>query len=363
MIKDRKNAEKDALQESLNDFKDSIDEKKKALKDYADEQKDNLQRELDGYEEIINAEKRLIDQRQEAAKYEDEVANKNKEISDIDAELLAMQFDTSEEARARRLQLEADRVDKTKELSDIQNEYSVNNQKDALDQELSDFEKKIKNEQDAIDKNLKYQTDALDAQYKAYEKNIKDQIKLIDEYLRSTGQITADAIALMKGASQQFYNDLIAWNKIYGTSVDNDITAKWTKALGALRRYNSEAAKVRDPINKDYRIGGPIDLNSEVPEYHNGGVVGAAGSNSEIFAKLLSDETITTPNQIASFFKNTIPAIAGMGGDNINISMPISVGGNLDKSVLPAMKEMILSTVNEAMKNRGQKRNAFSFSV
>jgi len=97
----QKEAEKDALQEELNAFKDMIDAKKQALEDMADKRKQDLQDQLDSYKKIIDAELRLIDIKQKESDYNDEIAEKNKEIGDIDNQLLALQFDNSEEAKAK----------------------------------------------------------------------------------------------------------------------------------------------------------------------------------------------------------------------------------------------------------------------
>lgn len=50
----------------------------------------------------------------------DELAEKNKSIADIDAQLMELQYDNSAEAQAKRLKLLDERAEKEKDLADWQ---------------------------------------------------------------------------------------------------------------------------------------------------------------------------------------------------------------------------------------------------
>lgn len=378
MIKDRTNAEKDALQKELQAFKDAMDAKKQALQDTADAQKQALQDELDGYKSIIDAQKRLIDLKKAEADQADAVATKNKEISDIDAQLLALQFDNSQEANAQRLKLENDRAIKVKELSTMQNDYSVNNQKDALDQEYALFEKENKAKQSTIDKTLKAQLSAIDKEYKAFEININNKIAELDAYLNQSGTMTQDAINLLKTQSASFFVELINWNKAFGTSVDTDITDKWKTAFGEMGKYIDAYLLARDmgafDIGNYYQgSGGAGDgsyydpsTHTVITPHHSGGFVGDKPvlKNDEEFAKLVKGELVVTSNTMGNFMKNILPNLVGGAVGTIgNISMNFVVQGSLDKSVIPELKDTIIQAVNNVLKDRGVRRNAFSYSV
>jgi hypothetical protein len=47
----------------------------------------------------------------------------------------------------------------------------------------------------------------------------------------------------------------------------------------------------------------------------------------------------------------------------VYLGIGMGISGNLDKSVLPDLKNMVLNAVNTAMKDRGTRRNSFSYSV
>jgi TP901 family phage tail tape measure protein len=385
MIKQQVNDQKDAYQEDLKNYKDAIDAKKQALQDQADNAKQALQDQLDSYKAIIDAEKRLIDLRQAAADQADAVANKNKEISDIDAQLLAMQFDNSEAGKAKKLQLEAEKVAKTKELTKIQNDYSVTNQKDALDQEYNQFEKENKNKQKAIDATLKVQLKALDADYKAYEANVNAKIKALDRYLKDTGKITADAMALIAGKTKSFYDQLLQWNRTFGTSVDRDIIDKWNQAIGAIDAYVAAAIQAQsfvgslgswsDPSNSANNNptgtitdpGTGSTYNTPVKSYHSG--VFSVGdlklAENEEFAKLLDGEAVVRPDTISKFMHSVLPNLITNNNQSSigDINIPITIQGNVDKDVMTSLKSTILDTVNIALKDRGVRRGAFSYSL
>jgi hypothetical protein len=107
---------------------------------------------------------------------------------------------------------------------------------------------------------------------------------------------------------------------------------------------------------------------SHIPMHHSGGVVGGMPrlAESETFAKLVKGEVVVTEGQAFNFLQNTLPKLFTMnnrGNGDISASIEINVAGNLDKEILPNLKETILSTLNEAMKNRGVRRDTFSYSL
>ena len=64
--------------------------------------------------------------------------------------------------------------------------------------------------------------------------------------------------------------------------------------------------------------------------------------------------------------KDNFPSFttSGNGDGGVRIGdIVISVAGSLDKSVLPELKETILTTVYKAMKLRGNQKNANAFSI
>lgn len=331
------------------------------LKDKANAEKDALKNELDRYKDIIDARKKILDQMKEEKDYQDELAEKNKDLSDIENELLEIQFDNSEWAKKRRLELEEEKSEKIKDIENLQLYKSIDDQKEALDKEYDD-----------------------------YERYINAKIDALDDYLSASGDLTNEAIALLSEKSSAFYQELIEWNRKFGTGVDTDVTGKWQTAFNSIITYSGGAAgalanvvsgannataalqKMDDllksggssPSYDPYAGGSPFD---PIPSHHSGGIVGGLPKieESEAFAKLLKGEVVVNDSQMKNFINKTLPSLVASanGGNGVNINMPITIAGNADKSVIPEFKNAVLDVINTAMKKRGYRNNVSAFSI
>lgn len=117
----------------------------------------------------------------------------------------------------------------------------------------------------------------------------------------------------------------------------------------------------------------------DVPLYpfHSGGIVGEPDKNTfssglkanEVFAKLLKGEVVANEAQIRKFLNDTMPTLTRGAVEYsrinspsaINISMPINVEGNLDKSVMPDLDKLANAVLDKATKtilSRGYVRSA-----
>lgn len=248
---------------------------------------DSLQEQLDVYKDIIDARKQLLDTMADERQYQQDVEDKNKEILKVQNELAILRLDDSEAANARRLALEDELSNLSRDLENIHYEESVEDQKDALDAEYSSFEKKI-----------------------------------------------LMAIKQVEG--------------IQATSL-SEFASKLSSILSS--------------------IGG-------VPEYHNGVEAGIVGKNkinmksNELYAKLLEGEIVSTPSQADNFIRNSLPQLvesaSNIYGGSVDLNMPITVQGNMDKTVIPEMDKIadkILSKIQEIMNQRGYNRRSDLFQI
>jgi hypothetical protein len=101
--------------------------------------------------------------------------------------------------------------------------------------------------------------------------------------------------------------------------------------------------------------------------YHSGGFVGGLPQlqASEEYGKLLKGEFVSTPNMMSNFINNTLPNLVASvsGNGDTNIELAVNVQGNMDKTVLPQLKEAVLASITTAMQQRGKLRNVNSYSV
>jgi hypothetical protein len=244
-------------------------------------------------------------------------------------------LDNSEEATAQRLALEEDLAKETTDLGKTQKDHAYDEQKDALDTE-----------------------------YKDYETYINDKIKVIDNYLKQPGQIMSDAMDIVNNRSDALYNDLIAWNKVYGSGVTADVTSAWNSTFEIMEKYRDGLGQ----LNAQYAMS-QVSGDS-IPKYMGGGTAGGTPALDNLFGGKISLEP--PMNQVqgvgAGLFSPTgLPqygSASGAGGIVVNI--PISVIGGLDKSVLPDLQNIIeaaFAKLNDAMLNRGYVRSVSDFAT
>jgi TP901 family phage tail tape measure protein len=296
---------------------------------------DRLKAELDGYKKIIDAKKKIIDQLHEEEQYKDKIAEKNKSISRTQAELDALSLDNSEEAKAKRLELANTLAEQQKDLSETQEDESVKNQKDALDEE-----------------------------YKNYEEYINSLIGPLEEYLSEPGRIVADAMARIQNGGDSLYNSLISWNRIYGSGIDSDVVAAWNRATAAAAAYQS-TVNGHTVLPSYAATGNETDVNPYYAEGIDNGLIGGQPMNSsdKFLAALSQGEGVFNRAQIDSLVKNiikfpsiTTPTRVSNSQSTGDVVVNFNVNGNMDKTVIPDLKNIanqVMGEINKVMANRG----------
>lgn len=309
--KDQLEADKKAALASLDAQKKALQAQKKAqdaaydreidrLKDLKDAQNDiyddriqAVEDELDAYNKIIDAQLKLLRLKEEQHDYERELADKQKDIADLEAQLAELGLDDSIEAQKKRLELEEELAAKREELEEFQHDKNVSDQEQALEDEKEAFNDKqqaiidgiqaekdaynemidakieaIRREKEAFDENISAQIDAIelqkeqtqayyDAQLASLERNYESDRALrekrkeeIDKQIQDEAALRQQAIALIQGKSDEFYQRLIEWNRKYGTGIDADIIVKWNNAYTALETFGGKQFDVLQVMNQ-----------------------------------------------------------------------------------------------------------------
>lgn len=432
MLKDIKKQEKENIQQQLSNYKEYIDTLKQGYKDRLDEekrlydaQKTNLQRqhedekrinddridaikdELDGYKKILNARQELLKIQKEEAEYNRTKADKESDLAKLEAQILELSFDNSAEGIARRLELEQQAADLRQELADDAADHEFDLQQQALDAEIAKaeeeaalrikeleeeqkasdlrYEMRLRELEDAQDKSQQeYDTNIrnLENTYAAKEANFQNQIKLIDNYLSQEGLLNKQAMDLILDENSGVYEDLMEWNRVYGTGIQNDIIAMWDLAKVAVDDYKNaimevSAISVPTPFPN---TGGFTPYEGEQPDpadvihsHHTGIEKGAVGGkklkSSEEFIKVLRGEVVITPKQMSNYTNNILPSMMNKpkgestfsgGGATFEKLFDIVIQGNLDKSTLPDLERLstqIIDKINKGMQQRGMLRN------
>jgi hypothetical protein len=307
------------------------------LKQEAQNKETNLQNELNGYKQIIDAKKAILDADKTQYDYENTIADKNKAITDDETQLLALQFDNSQEATAAKLKLKADEAAKTKDLNKTEYDKSIDDQKTALDNDYTNFSNAINKKIDAI-----------------------------KDYLSKTGLIEQQALALLASNEAGFWNNLIGYVKDYGTQLQLAAVLR-QEALGggggssstssgmslAQQQFNAAAA------SEMAQNHGATGLDTVVPQgYPNDNyLVGVSSGERVIVVPKVPQASFNS-----SGFSNLSSAtIAGGGGGVGDISVNFNVSGNLDSTVVPQIKQIanqVINEINKTMVSRGYIRSA-----
>lgn len=238
---DRKEAAKNAYDLEI----DRIDNLSDEWEDYYDEQKESLEDELDSYQKKIDAELKLLQLKEEEYQYEKELEEKIDDVADIQDQLAALEFDNSIEAQKKKLELAEELAEKQEDLDEFQHDHDVELSEDALNNELERFEDLQNKKLDALEKEnekkkeyyeeekerlkdlydnaieqIEKESEAETAAYEKRKEEKEEEIERIEEYINREVNLRNEAIALIEARTDKFYQDLIQYNREYGTGVN-----------------------------------------------------------------------------------------------------------------------------------------------
>lgn len=188
-----------------------IDYRRDMLKQDIENEKDALNEKLDHLKEFYDKQKEMLQDQRDEEKYLDDQTEKRKAVTDIWSDLAMLANDDSAWAQKRKLELQ-------EELSDAE-------------KELSEFEK---------DHALDITLDMLDEQQEAQEKQLQEQIDALDERLNDPHALYNRALADIKNNTYSLYQEMISYNRKYGSGNDDDVSEMWNDAYEANKDYKNE---------------------------------------------------------------------------------------------------------------------------
>ena len=212
---------------------DAVKSTKQAQDAIVEFRKTAIQEQIDDYNKLIEAKKKARQEDKTYADYLDEVAEKQKNISNLQAKIdeLSTKSDASDRsAIAMRLGLEDDLVNAKKDLAKTQADY-------AYDQTTASLDKQAEEYADAKNKELDELESSCDAQQ-----------KVVEDYL---GQV--------KDNYKTVYNTLTQYGENYNISATEDLVSPWESASSAVDTFQSAMSDAIAQINIDLAS---IDLSS-----------------------------------------------------------------------------------------------------
>lgn len=198
-----------------------------AEEDRHDKEVENLGKERDKILDKLDAQKKLLEEKENEYEREKTIAEKQGTLEDLQAKLLQSQLDTSDAGKARTKKLQQELIDAQKEYDDYVHDYSLENQKNAIDEEREYWEDYYERKENQI----KSETDKKKSE-------LEKQLEQIRNYSSQEVNIRNEAIALIESRNSTLYSNLILWNRQYGDGIDANIQNIYNNGYSALDRYN-----------------------------------------------------------------------------------------------------------------------------
>ena len=208
--------------------------------DNLDKIADNLDDQKDAFDDKIDAQKEMLKLQKEEMDNADELAEKNKSIADIDAQLMELQYDNSAEAQAKRLKLLDERAQKEKDLSDYQKDQAYDTKVSALDREKTAYDEAIEAQKKYIEAQkeaLKEQQDAIKAAQEKFENNLSKAQSVFNSFIKiiSSDIFKNLAANILDSLDGKTLNTILtAWNTWFGDGLKSTVQNTWDKAYASL---------------------------------------------------------------------------------------------------------------------------------
>lgn len=204
------NAIKDIKQEQLDNLQALVDLTKDMIKQEKEDLVDALESQKDAYADLIALKKKSLELTERERSYTENVNDKTKEISKLQARIDALGLDDSRSAQAERGALLEQLLDKQRELEDLQREHSLTAQQEALDQDQKNFES-------AKDK----------------------EIQKIRDFLKDNEAMTKAALGRIDTMNASTFDNLLSYAKRYTSIAGAELETMWDKGIDSAKRYGS----------------------------------------------------------------------------------------------------------------------------
>ncbi len=288
----------DGLKEIRENAKDSINDlieyKADMLKQDIENEKDALDKKMDNLSEFYDKQKELLESQRDEEDYLKDQAEKRKSVTDIQDELRQLERDNSAWAQKRKAELRD-------ELA-------------AAKDELDEFER-----DHALDETLDY----LDKTQKAQEEKIQAQIDALDKKLNDPGMLFNQALSAIKENTGNLFQQMLEYNRKYGTGNDDDVKETYEEAYKAAEAY-------KDVFASDYE-GIKLANSTGYKKPGTGTVSSKGSSNNSTAGAGTSTTTSATGNTTSN--KSTSSAPSLVYGASIKVKKTATHFGSKSKNV------------------------------
>ena len=409
--------QKDILKEETDDLKeaqDYINDLVKLTIDMIKKQKElekeALKDKLDAYKKSVELKKQELEMEKDIHDFQKDLADKNKTVTDLKKKIEDLSIDGvdySLDDIKRRNELLEEYSKSKEELDEFLYEHEIDTRTDALDREADLFEDQINTQTKSIEEYLKregdirqaaidlingktqefyndlynYTTTYTDKSDYEFNKLWNNAYSALEKY--GNGQIGVAGVLAYLDAQLVYTDNLIKQIESDMQRQSNSTVNAINAERWALEEYNNELEKrltgeekLQRTINyaKDnstpktwWSLNPEVDMSylKGLPKFHDGGVV---EGKSEIFAKLMGGEVVSTEKQAETFLSKTLPNLIGTGArvaNNNSVSLTVGdmvINGNANQETVSALKnfkdqivDSIFSRINAELKKKGIK--------
>ena len=202
--------------EKLIDYRESILEKD------IENQKDAIEEQIDALQDFYDEQREMLEEQYDEEEYLAEQHERQKAVTDLKGELAMLVNDDSAWAQRRKLELKEELLEAEDELAELEKER-------ALDVTL----------------------DMLDDQQEAQEKQLQDQIDALDERLNDPHALHNQALSDIRNNTLDLYQEMIEFNRRWGSGNDDDIRDMWNDAYESNEDYRDKTGSTY----KDIELG------------------------------------------------------------------------------------------------------------
>lgn len=242
---DEYKARKDAIDKNYDTLKDSIEKEKETVVD-------GIQEQIDAYEKLINAKMTALDRESDEHDYQAEVAEKLKDISALQERITELQNDVSPEGTKKRLQLEQELAEKTKNLQESQYDREMELRKQALQDELDRYKEQMEAKKETAEESFDNQLDLIekekDAELAALEELKEAKERYLEDWKESRDRDLDDWYTNQKRSLDDWYDyeseSLQSWYNDRQAALQADYNS-------TVAHYNEQIAAVDDYLSKE----------------------------------------------------------------------------------------------------------------
>ena len=255
-IKDLEDEVRDNAKSSLDKL---LDIRKDMIKQDLENEKDANSKKLDLLREFYDKQKEMLQDEYDEEKYLEEQKEKRKKVSDLQQQIVQLQYDDSAWAQKRRLEIEQELIDAKKELEDFEKEHSL---------QLTQKE--------------------LDSLYEIEEKQINAANETLDEKLNNSKYIYEEALRSFQNGDQALLDAMVDWNEKYGDGLKETIIDAWEEAIKALSEYEV----LKDESYKGVHIQNVTGYKGQEETYETSVVSGGKKSVEKIEEPVAKEQTV-----------------------------------------------------------------------